>query len=272
MFELLIETGADKRIEELSQNLLDAGRLDKANEYRQVWNMVMEVFSQIVEVLGEETLGTERFSEILTAGFAGHKMGLIPPAVDQVLVGSIERARSHDIKALFILGVNEGVLPGTGGDEGLLSNMERDSLGQAGLELAGNSEAKALEERFMIYMALATPSKYLWLSYPAADRDGRALRPSRVISEVRRILPFLNEQSTVAGNSAGSTSGSDADIEVGSEMLDMPQPAAPVPAFDEMVAQLRRFYDGKKDSQRRRTKFITGSASGAMEGQVRCHT
>lgn len=246
LFELLIETGADKRIEELSQNLLDAGRLDKANEYRQVWNMVMEVFSQIVEVLGEETLGTERFSEILTAGFAGHKMGLIPPAVDQVLVGSIERARSHDIKALFILGVNEGVLPGTGGDEGLLSNMERDSLGQAGLELAGNSEAKALEERFMIYMALATPSKYLWLSYPAADRDGRALRPSRVISEVRRILPFLNEQSTVAGNSAGSTSGSDADIEVGSEMLDMPQPAAPVPAFDEMVAQLRRFYDGEK--------------------------
>ncbi len=261
LFDLLVETGADKRIEELSQGFLEDGRLDKANEYRQVWNTVMEVFSQIVEVLGEETIGTDRFSEILAAGFAGHKMGLIPPAMDQVLVGSIERARSHDIKALFILGVNEGVLPGTGGDEGLLSNMDRDSLGQAGLELAGNSADKALEERFMIYMALATPSKYLWLSYPAADRDGRALRPSRVISEVRRILPFVREQSTVAGNSAGATAeisgaamdesgygeaGSGGGEASGIGMLEMPRPAAPVPAFDEMVAQLRRCYDGEK--------------------------
>ena len=302
LFDLLCETGTDRKIEELSQIFLDAGQLDKANEYRQVWNMVMEVFSQIVEVLGEESIGTERFSEILAAGFAGHKMGLIPPSLDQVLTGSIERARSHDIKALYILGVNEGVLPGNKGDEGLLSDMDRDSLGQVGLELAGNSAGKALEERFMIYMALATPSKYLWLSYPAADRDGRALRPSRVISEVKRILPFVAEQSAVVGSGAGaevvsggivparnsdgalvenigsaragdgksveavstgsvSTEGSsgsavtgddeisDAGSEisdVGSRQTEMPQPAAPVPAFDEMVAQLRRLYDGEK--------------------------
>lgn len=254
LFDLLCETGTDKKIEELSQIFLDEGQLDKANEYRQVWNMVMEVFSQIVEVLGEESIGTERFSEILAAGFAGHKMGLIPPSLDQVLTGSIERARSHDIKALYILGVNEGVLPGNKGDEGLLSDMDRDSLGQVGLELAGNSAGKALEERFMIYMALATPSKYLWLSYPAADRDGRALRPSRVISEVKRILPYVVEQSVAVESGTGISSGSVGSVEVGNignrkagiRQAEMPEPAAPVPAFDEMVAQLRRLYDGEK--------------------------
>lgn len=270
LFDLLCETGADKKIEELSQVFLNAGYLDKANEYRQVWNMVMEVFSQIVEVLGEESIGTERFSEILAAGFAGHKMGLIPPALDQVLAGSIERARSHDIKALYILGVNEGVLPGNKGDEGLLSDMDRDSLGQVGLELAGNSAGKALEERFMVYMALATPSKYLWLSYPAADRDGRALRPSRVISEVKRILPSVAEQSTVVGSSMGAKANGGGSVPTGSSdgvsagnvgkakagddeiaeavrrQPEMPEPAVPVPVFDEMVAQLRRLYDGEK--------------------------
>lgn len=230
LFELLCETGADKKIEGMSQAFLETGQLDRANEYRQVWNIVMEVFSQIVEVLGEETIGTERFSEILAAGFAGHKMGLIPPSLDQVLVGSIERARSHDIKALYILGVNEGVLPGSKGDEGLLSDMDRDSLEQAGLELAGNSAARALEERFMIYMALATPSKYLWLSYPVADRDGRALRPSRIISEIKRILPSVTERNMLSDNGAA----------------EIPEPSAPIPAFDEMVAQLRRLYDGEK--------------------------
>jgi ATP-dependent helicase/nuclease subunit B len=229
LYELLQDTGAAAKIEELSGRFAENGQLDKANEYRQVWNIVMDVFTQIVDVLGEETLGTERFAEILSAGFAGHKMSLIPPALDQVMAGSIERARSHDIKALYILGVNEGVLPGGRGDEGLLSDVDRDSLGQLGLELAGNTKSRALEERFMVYMALATPSRYLWLSYPAADRDGKALRPSRVISEVKRIIPQVTEKSTVIGCADG-----------------LPLPSAPEPVFDEMVSQLRRRFDGEK--------------------------
>jgi ATP-dependent helicase/nuclease subunit B len=213
----------------LSKQIAAAGRLDRADEYRQVWNIVMEVFSQVVEVLGEEKLGVERFSEVLAAGFEGHKMGLIPPALDQVLVGSIERARSHDIKALYILGVNEGVLPGTKMDQGLLSDMDRDSLGQAGLELAGNTANRCLEERFMVYMALATPSAYLWLGYPTADREGKALRPSRVISEVKRILPGVLVKSTITSDGKSGLS----------------MPAAQEPAFDELVVQLRRYSDGE---------------------------
>lgn len=230
LFELLCLTGTNKKVEEITKQLISEGFLAKAEEYRKVWNITMDVFTQIVEVLGEESIGTERFSEILSAGFSGHKIGLIPPALDQVLVGGVERSRSHDVKALYILGVNEGVLPGSKGDEGLLSDMDRDSLGQIGLELAGNTASRCLEERFMVYMALATPSRYLWLSYPAADRDGRALRASRIIAEVRRILPQVKELSTVISGEAGG----------------MPYPAAPEPVFDELVTQLRRCYDGEE--------------------------
>lgn len=229
LFDLLCETEAEKIIDGLSKQFASKGLLDKADEYRQVWNIAMDVFSQIVEVLGEEEMGTERFSEILAAGFAGHKIGLIPPALDQVLAGSIERARSHAIKALYILGVNDGVFPGGKGNEGLLSDSDRDSLDGLGLELAGKTESRCLEERFMVYMALATPSRYLWLSYPAADRDGKALQPSRLISEIKRIFPLESLRSTISG----------------SEKNVLPQPAAPEPTFDELAAQLRRHYDGE---------------------------
>ena len=47
----------------------------------------------------------------------------------------MERARSHDIKALYILGANEGVLPGNLGGDSLLSDSDRDSLQQIGLNL-----------------------------------------------------------------------------------------------------------------------------------------
>lgn len=229
LYELLCRTGANKMIEELSVQFAAEGMLDKADEYRQVWNIAMDVFSQIVEVLDTEEMGTERFAEILAAGFAGHKIGLIPPSLDQVLVGSIERSRSHDIKALYILGANEGVLPGTKADDGLINDIDRESLGKLGLELAGNTVSKCMEERFMVYMALATPSRYLWLSYPAADRDGRALRPSRIISDVRRILPGVREQGAIAGSDAVS----------------LPQPSAPEPVFDELAARLRMRFDGE---------------------------
>jgi ATP-dependent helicase/nuclease subunit B len=199
LYELLCDTGADKRTDELSRSFAAKGLLERADEYRQVWNIIMDVFSQIVEVLGEEAVGTERFCEILAAGFAGYKIGMIPPALDQVLVANIERTRSHDIKVLCILGANEGVLPGTGGNEGLLSDIDRDSLENFGLELAGNSKSRCLEERFMVYMAFATPSRQLRLSYPVADREGRALRPSHVISEVKRILPRVMFRSAAAG-------------------------------------------------------------------------
>ncbi len=230
LFELLCETNAYQRIEELSLKFASEGLLDKAEEYRQVWNIVIDVFSQIVEVLGSEKMGVERFADILSAGFAGHKIGLIPPALDQVLAGSIERARSHDIKALYILGASEGVLPGTKGDGGLLSDIDRDSMEKLGLELAGSTAGRCLEERYMVYMALATPSRYLWLSYPAADRDGRALRPSRIISEIKRIFPLIEEHSTVALAQTAA----------------IPRPAAQEAAFDELVAQLRRRYDGEQ--------------------------
>ena len=230
LFELLCDTGANKKIQELTDRFAELGMLDKAGEYRQVWNIVMDVFSQIVEVFGEEKPGTGRFSEILAAGFGGYKIGLIPPALDQVLVGSVERARSHDIKALYILGANEGVFPGTRDDEGLLSDKDRDVLERTGLELAGNTANRCMEERFMVYMAFATPSRYLYLSYPAADRDGRALMPSRVISEVKRILPHADVRSTIAQPGAGGP----------------PRPCAPVPAFDELAVQLRRRYEGEK--------------------------
>lgn len=253
LYELLCETGAAKRIEELSQKFADAGMLDRANEYRQVWNTVMNVFTQIVEVLGDETVGTERFSDILAAGFAGHKMGLIPPSLDQVLVGSMERARSHDIKALYILGANEGVIPGNLGGDGLLSDSDRDRLARAGLELAGNTQNRILEERFMIYMALATPSRYLWLSYPAADREGRALRPSRVISEIRRIIPSVTVRSNVM-----------------SDPESLPRPSAPEPVFDEMVIRLRRLYDGNRIHEG--WKRIYGWFRGRPEWKDKCRT
>src|SRR5699024_3560512 len=125
IYQFLCDLGIPDLIEERIEDLKKAGTLALANEYGQIWNIVMEVLDQTVEAKGEESMGIEKFRNIMSIGFSEHKIGLIPPSLDQVLVGSVERSRSHEIKALFILGVNDGVFPALPGEEGILSDSDR---------------------------------------------------------------------------------------------------------------------------------------------------
>ena len=109
IYEFLCDLGIPETIEKSVDNFRESGELNLANEYSQVWNIVMEVLDQTVEVLGDETYSIEAFSKILKIGLAEYKIGTIPAAIDQVLVGSVERSRNHEIKALFLLGVNDGI-------------------------------------------------------------------------------------------------------------------------------------------------------------------
>jgi len=40
------------------------------------------------------------------------RIGVIPPSLDEVMAGDIERTRLKDIRALILLGVNDSLIPG----------------------------------------------------------------------------------------------------------------------------------------------------------------
>jgi ATP-dependent helicase/nuclease subunit B len=198
LYHFLLRLGVPERIETCIDRFRKKGDLNLANEYGQVWNIVMEIFDQTVEVMGEETFGLERFYNILKIGLAEYQVGLVPPSLDQVLVGNVERSKSHEIQALFILGMNDGVFPASGMEEGILSDMDRDLFTRAGIELAGDTRKKAFDEQYLIYRALTIPEKYLRLSWPIADREGRAMRPSMTIARLRKIFPGIKESNHIS--------------------------------------------------------------------------
>lgn len=228
LYDFLCEIGVAQRIEDQIARFKERGQLNLANEYSQVWNIVMEVFDQTVEVMGEETLGIEKFTSILEIGFSEYKIGLIPASLDQVLVGSVDRSKSHEIKALYILGVNDGVFPSSTLEEGILSDLDRTVLKKAGIELASDTRTQAFDEQYLIYRTLTTPECYLRLSWPIADQDGRSLRPSIIISRIKKVFPKVKIFSNILQTSA--------DI------------AAKSPAFREMITAIREKADGKEIS------------------------
>lgn len=120
-------------------------------------------------------------------------LGVIPPGADQVIVGDIERTRLPEIKALFVAGVNDGILPSYKSAEGLFHEQEREKLESFGLQLANNTKRQSFEERFLIYQGLVKPSKFLQISYAQGDLQGNVMRPSSLVKKIKQIFPDLSE-------------------------------------------------------------------------------
>lgn len=194
LFELLASLNVQAKLNAWSKAAQQQGRLEEAREHVQVWNEILNLLDQIVEALGEEELSLEYFSKVLETGLESLRLGLIPPALDQVLVNNLEHSRNPNVKAAFVLGINDGVFPQRAKEEGLFSEVERENLKRYGLELAPGSRRRLFDEQFLIYLALTRASRYLWLSYPLADEEGRALMPSVVIARVKELLPHLPEK------------------------------------------------------------------------------
>lgn len=189
VYDLLAELKVPDQLEAWSLEAEADGLLEAAREHRQVWDGVIQLLDQLVEALGDDHLPLGEFMRILDAGLEGLQLALIPPALDQVFVGALDRSRNPDVRAAFVLGVSDGVLPARQVEGGLFSDREREMLSAAGVELAPDSRRRAYEEQYLVYIALTRSSEYLWLSYPLADPEGRACQPSSVIFRLRAMFP-----------------------------------------------------------------------------------
>ncbi len=231
LYDFLCEMGIPEKIEKSVELFKAQGRLSLADEYSQVWSILMDILDQTVEVMGKDTIAIKRFSEILKIGLGEYKIGTIPASLDQVVIGNIERSKSHEIKALFILGANDGQFPVSTMAEGVLSDSERESMKEFGIELASDTRAKALEERYLVYRSLTTAGQFLWISWPIADQDGKSLRPCLTISRIRKLFPKVKESSNI--------------LESKVESEEIKQISAKAPSFNQMVRAFRKKGEGE---------------------------
>ncbi len=198
VYELIEAACAYEKLEELADFMEEdsavADNMAKAAEYRQTYGKIIELLDQLNALLGDEKVSVEEFITILDAGFEEIKVGVIPPSVDCVTVGDIERTRLEHIKVLFILGVNEGVLPKLSSNKGVLSENERKILCNNNIELSPSPREKVFIQNFYLYLNMTEPENELHLMCHKYDSDGKECKPSRIISMVQKMYPKLETQ------------------------------------------------------------------------------
>lgn len=192
LYEFLVRENMQEKVQRLSERFLREGELALAKEYAQVYRIVIELFDKFVELLGDEKMSLEEYCELLDAGLEEAKVGVIPPSMDQVVVGDVERTRLNHLKVLFFMGANDVFLPGNLGQGGLLSERDREAFAEKKMALSPGAKEKAYVQKFYLYMNLTKPSDRLFLTFSKVSSDGKALRPAYLIQDIRRMYPLLN--------------------------------------------------------------------------------
>lgn len=191
LYELGVRLNIEKKLDAYKESFLEKGQPLIAKEFEQVYRIIMELYDQMVLLLGEEAVSLKEFGEILDTGLVEVKVGLIPPGVDEVVIGDTERTRLKDIKALFFIGVNEGIIPKAISSGGILSDIERELLISNDIELAPTKRQQAFEEQFYIYLNMTKPQNKLYITYHKVNAEGKTVNPSFLIGKVRQLFPAI---------------------------------------------------------------------------------
>lgn len=157
-------------------------------EDNQIYDAVIEIIDQIGEILGEEKFDKDLFRKIFMIGIKEVEIGVLPPTKDGLILGTMERSRIGDIKALIVVGANEGILPQDTKSEGLFLDDEKELFKENGIELAKVDSVKTMEEKMAIYRNLIKPKEKLYISYSASDEDGKPIRPSIIFNKINEIF------------------------------------------------------------------------------------
>ncbi len=187
----LQEIEAEKQLENWIEQFLEEGDFIRQSEYRQAFGKVLDLFDQIVQLMGDEELKPQLLIDTLHSGFQGLKVGFIPVTFDRVVVGDLARTRIGRIKALFLIGANDKVLPKETPQGGILSDYDRETLKEAGMSLLPTAKEEAFFQQEYLYLMMTKPSERLVVTYSECSREGKELRPAYLTAALKRLFPKL---------------------------------------------------------------------------------
>ncbi len=191
VWRLLEELRLPARLGGRAERAAGEGRTGEAADHLQAWEGVVGVLEEYVEHLGDTRLALAEHVRVLQAALAGLDLATPPPALDQVVVGAVDRSRFHGLAALLVLGAVEGEFPAVPQEDAVLDDGDRQRLAEVGRAVGPTTRELERREEYLAYVALTRAARRLWLSWPLVDGEGRRLEPSPLVRRVQESLPDL---------------------------------------------------------------------------------
>ncbi len=169
-YQFLEQTGLYGTIQRKRRQLMERGERTTAEEYRQLWDILVGALQQFADILGDTPLEPDEYLRLLRLVLSQYQVGVIPATVDAVHGGSLSRVRPKGLKHLIVLGASDSALPSREVRTGLFSQEERERLRALGIELLDDREDVVSRELYDVYAALTLPKESLTITVPAGER------------------------------------------------------------------------------------------------------
>ena len=188
-YERLFEDNDIKaQMEEISAQLKEKGLEEESEEYAQIFETIEDILKKAETLSKGADISLEDYGKILKNAILEVKIGLVPPTLDMVTIADLERSRLGKIRALFVVGANEGSLPVASSGSRIFSLRDRELLKDS-FELAPTRLENFYAQRYYIYLMLNKPKEYLYLCHALKDESGQDLNPSSVYDDIGEYIP-----------------------------------------------------------------------------------
>ena len=167
---------------------------DQQLGHRRLYDMLVNLFDELDEIFGAELLSVQDWTDILSTALAKMALKLIPPTLDEVLVGSIERSRHPDLKAVFLAGATQKQFPEPVSFDSLLTDDDRSAAEAGGFILAAPAVQKLANRQYLAYIAFTRPSQYLCITYPLTTDSGVPVLPSPFLDNLKSLFVDLADR------------------------------------------------------------------------------
>ena len=193
--ELWNELKVGRQVENWSDAISAGSTIQRFNNSTNLHATVFEQMNSWLDNLAlafpREKLPLRDWLPVLEAGLANLTVGVVPPVLDEVLIGAVDRARNPDLKFALVLGVNETIFPATPNLPVILTSADRDELESQKIALGPNLYDQISRERFLGYIACTRAGEKLLLTFSRQSADGKTLNPSPFIAQLQAIFPGL---------------------------------------------------------------------------------
>lgn len=163
------------------------GDVEGANITEQVCEVVLRLLDEMVEIMGDLPVSLAEFTGILESMLTEAKISLVPFYQDCVYVGDTKESRYSGVKALFLVGANDGVVPSVKKESGILSESELAHYREAGVCIEPTGIKAYREEKAVLADLLAKPTECLYVSC-ATGSAKEDKKPSSLFGELNRLF------------------------------------------------------------------------------------
>ncbi|AWE06428.1 helicase-exonuclease AddAB subunit AddB [Lysinibacillus sp. 2017] len=197
LYEFMEQLDVYKKLVKMQEQEEQTNALHQSFEHEQAWNGWVHILEQFDLMFGDKEIALEDAAQILDEGFESLQFSSVPPTLDEVTVSTLEFARFDNKKAIFIIGVNDGVYPMRMDSGGLLSDDERETFEKSDVELAPGVKSRLLQESFLFYRAISSPTEYLYVTYSSADEESKGKLPSIYVNRLHKMFEIKGQDGEI---------------------------------------------------------------------------